>query len=133
MPDTDPVENPNIYRAIKKKRWYVPTERKVLSAAFLLKEGEVGLSVLKRVGCAQGDDGCIAHLRECYGEFVLETQNVLDLDLRLVDDDPAGPEFSDNHAEIHGLPPYDTPKEAEDAATPLALMATLHYDRDGRY
>ena len=78
MPDIDPVENPNIYRAIRKRRWYVPRERRVLSAAFILRPAEVGLSVLKQVNdCSP--DVCLAGLNECYGEFILETQRILGL------------------------------------------------------
>jgi hypothetical protein len=131
MPDTDPVENPNIYRAISKKRWYVAAEQRVLSAAFLLRAGERGISVLKRDGCSV--DVCRADLGTCEGEFILETQRVLALGLTLWDDEPDDPQFNENHAEILGLPPYENPKEAEDAATPLAAMARLHYDRHNNY
>jgi hypothetical protein len=131
MPDTDPVENPSIYRAISKKRWYVAAEQRVLSAAFMLREGERGISVLKRDGCSV--DICRAGLGRCEGEFILETQRVLALGLTLSDDEPGDPQFSENHAEIIGLPPYENPQRAEDAATPLAAMARLHYDRHGNY
>ena len=116
MPDTDPVENPNIYRAISKKRWYVVSEQRVLSAAFLRREGERGISVLKRDGCSV--EVCRAGLGMCEGEFILETHQVLALGLTLWDDEPDDPQFNENHAEILGLPPYENLREAEDAARP---------------
>ena len=39
--------------------------------------------------------------------------------LTLWDDEPDDPQFNENHAELLGLPPYENPLEAEDAATPL--------------
>jgi hypothetical protein len=132
MSDTDPVENPNIYRAISKRRWYVPAERRVLSIAFIRRPTEEGVSLLKRVdGCSP--DNCLSNLGKCFGEFILETERILALGLRLVDDELDNPEFSPNHAEIRGLPPPENEKAAEDAATPLARMARLHYDRHGKY
>lgn len=132
MPETDPVENPNIYRAISKRRWYVPRERRVLSIAFIRRPTDEGVSVLKRVdGCSR--DNCLSNLRECFGEFILGTERVLALGLRILDDEPDNPGFSPNHAEIHGLPPPEDEKAAEDAATPLAQMARLHYDRHGKF
>jgi hypothetical protein len=131
MPDTDPVENPNIYRAISKKRWYVAAEQRVLSAAFMLRDGERGISVLKRDGCSV--DVCRAGLGTCEGEFILETQQILALGLTIGNDEPDAPQFNENHAEILGLPPHENPREAEDAATLLAARARLHYDRHNNY
>src|SRR5450759_3799741 len=103
MPDTDPVENPNIYRAISKRRWYVTAEHRVLSIAFIRRPTEPGVSVLKRVdGCSPHN--CLATLDSCFGEFILQTQRVLDLGLRLVEEELDDPEFNPNHAEIRGLP-----------------------------
>ncbi len=64
-----------------------------------LRPTEVGLSVLKRVrDCSP--DVCLAGLNECFGEFILETQRVLGLELRVLEDEEENPAFSENHAEI---------------------------------
>lgn len=131
MPETDSVQFPRLYRAIKKKRWYDPVERKVLSAAFMLRLGETGLSVLKAVGCSR--ENCLAALNECYGEFVLETEPVRGLGLEVFDDKSESPTYSPNHAEITGLPPFEEKLRAEDRATELVTISILHYDRYDSY
>lgn len=130
MPRTDSQRYPCIYRAITKKRWYQLGERRILSAAFMLKEKETGLSVLKTVGCSR--DNCLATLNECYGEFVLETERVRDLGLEVDDDEPDAPNYSPNHAEITGLP-FDDKLQAENRATELVNLASLYYDRYSEY
>ena len=134
MPETDSAQYPRIYRAIAKKRWYDASSRKVSSAAFVLRSGEAGLSVLKTVGCSR--EICLAGLR-CYREFVLETDRVRDLGLEVVDDEPNAPDFSQNHAEINQIPINPTTLEeirrAEDLATDIADLSTVHYDRYDTY
>src|SRR6266849_2815597 len=98
MPETDSALYPRIYRAVTKKRWYDVTSRRVSSAAFVLRSRETGLSVLKTVGCSR--EICIAGQRDCYGEFVLETNRVRGLGLGVVDDELDATDFSPNHAEI---------------------------------
>jgi hypothetical protein len=132
MADTDPVENPNVYRAISKRRWYVPAERRVLSIAFIRRPTEEGLSLLKRVdGCSR--ENCLSNLNRCFGEFILRTEQILALGLKLREDEPGDVDFNPNHTEIRGLPPPQDEKAAEDAATPLAQMARVHYDRHGKF
>lgn len=131
MPETDPVLYPHLYRGISKKRWYISAEQKVLSAAFKLRPGEAGLSVLKRDGCSVGV--CLAERNECYGEFSVETQNVLAMGLDVIEDEPDDPNHSDIHAEIRGLPPFEDELKAEDVATELSELASLHYDRLGKF
>jgi hypothetical protein len=135
MPETDSAQYPNIFRAILKRRWYDVSSRRVSSEAFKLRSTDTALSVLKAVGCSR--DNCLAHLDPCYGEFVLETNRVRGLGPGLVDDDPEAPDFSENHAEITQIPINPTTDEerlrAEDLATDLANLSTLHYDRHNSY
>ena len=131
MPETDVVLYTCLYRGIDKKRWYVTTEQKVLSAAFKLKPEEPGLSVLKAVGCSVTI--CLAGRNECYGEFSLVTERVLALGLRVLDDEPDDPHYSESHAEIRGLPPFEDELRAEQLATALSEIASLHYDRFGKF
>jgi hypothetical protein len=72
-------------------------------------------------------------MRECYGEFVLETESVRALGLGVVDDDADSPDYQDNHAEITGLPPYENKKLAEDRAGELTEISALHWDRFDRF
>ncbi len=118
-----------------KRSWYDAASQRVLSAAFVLRGQDTGLSVLKAVGCSPQD--CLADLNRCFGEFVVETDRVMGLGLRVVDDEPDAADFSDNHAEIIGIPagratPEDV-KIAEDFASELAELSTLHYDRHDSY
>jgi hypothetical protein len=135
MPDTDSAQHPNIFRAVTKKRWYDATSRRVSSWAFKLRSRDTGLSVLKAVGCSR--EICLAAQRDCFGEFVLETARVRDLGLAVVDDEPDAPDFSENHAEITRIPinptTFDEKQRAEDLATELANLSTLHYDRHNSY
>jgi hypothetical protein len=135
MPRTDSVLHPRVYRAITNKRWYDVIERKIDSAAFVLRPQDTGLFVLKSVGCSH--QICRASQRQCYGEFMLETNRVRDLGLGVVDDEPGSPNFSENHAEITQIPINPTTFEerqlAEDLATDLAELSTLYYDRYDRY
>src|SRR5437588_9108143 len=130
MPDTDPAQFPNIYRAITRKSWYNAATRKVSHAAFILRTQEAGLSVLKAVGCSR--DICLASQRDCFGEFVLETTRVRNLGLRVVDDRPNAPDFSENHAEITNIPTspvtFEEKKLAEHLAYDLAEISILHHD-----
>jgi hypothetical protein len=135
MPETDSAQHPAIFRAITKKRWYDAIERRVSSAAFVLRAQETGLSVLKTVGCSR--EICLARQRDCFGEFVLETNRVRDLGLRVIDDEPDALDFSENHAEITQIPINPTTLEekrrVEDLATDLAELSALHYDRYDSY
>lgn len=47
MPDTDSAQFPGIYRAIMKRAWYDAASQRVISAAFVLRGQDTGLSVLK--------------------------------------------------------------------------------------
>lgn len=127
MAHTDIARHPTVYRGIDKKRWYIKEQQRVSSAAFMLREGEPGISVIKQDGCSR--EVCLANRRDCFGEFRLASQRVLALGFTLEDDDPATADFSENHAEIRGLPPFEDPLRAEGAATELADIASLHYDR----
>lgn len=135
MPETDSTQYPRIYRAVTKRRWYDVTSRRVVSAAFRLRSRDTGISVLKTVGCSQ--EKCLAGQRDCYGEFVLETNRVRSLGLGVVDDEADAPEFSPNHAEIKQIPinptTFEEIRRAEDLATDLADLSTLYYDRYDSY
>jgi hypothetical protein len=135
MPETDSAQYPNIFRAILKKRWYDVSSRRVSNEAFKLRSTDTGLSVLKIVGCAR--EICLADLNPCFGEFIVQTDRVIDLGLEVVDDDPKAPDFSENHAEIIGIPINSTTleekKRAEDFASELAALSSLHYDRNDSY
>lgn len=139
MPETDASLHPRLYRAIRKHRWYDKENRQVLPIAFELRESDEGkLSVLKSVNCSPGGrENCYAGLGTCYGEFVLPTEGVRSLDLAVHDDDLDDPRYSENHANIVGVPepPYtdDTLKQAEDLQAQLAELSSLHYDREHRY
>ena len=132
MPDIDPAKHKNIYRAIRTTRWYDTAARRVLSGAFILRPTDEGLSVLKHVeGCSR--DVCLADLNRCFGEFILETESVLALEFTIREDEENDPHYSENHAEIRGVPRPENAKAAEDAATSLAALAQLHFDRCGRF
>ena len=132
MPETDSAQYPNLFRAILKKRWYDVRSRRISSEAFKLRSQDTGLSVLKAVGCSP--EICLAGQRDCFGEFVLETARVRELGLEVVDDEPDGPDFSENHAEITRIPTTsEEKKRAEDLATDLAALSTLHHDRYDYY
>jgi len=130
MADTDSAQFPRIYRAITNKRWYDAVERKVLSTAFKLRSTDTGVSVLKVVGCSR--EVCVANL-SCVGEFVLETERVRGLGLNVVDDEPEALDFTENHAEINGIPINPATEEeirrAEHLADDLANLSSLHFDR----
>lgn len=135
MPEMDSAQYPLIYRAVTKKRWYDVASRKVLSAAFMLRSRDTGLSVLKTVGCSR--EMCLAGQHDCYGEFMLETSRVKGLGLEVVDDEPDASDFSPNHAEINQIPinpaTFEEKRRAEDFATELADLSTLYYDRYNSY
>jgi hypothetical protein len=135
MPETDSAHHPRIYRAITRKSWYDANSRRVSHAAFVLRSRDTGLSVLKAVGCSR--DNCVASLDTCFGEFVLDINQVRDLGLMVVDDEPDSPDFSENRAEIIEIPINPVTDEeklrAEDLATDLANLSTLHYDRYDNY
>ncbi len=135
MPETDSAQYPNIFRAISKKRWYDGSSRRVSNEAYKLRPADTGLSFLKIVGCAQ--ENCLARLNPCFGEFIIQTNRVIDLGLEVVDDDPEAPDFSENHAEIIGIPvnpmTLEEKKRVEDFASELAALSFLHYDRNDSY
>ena len=135
MPKTNPEQFPTIYRAIAKRSWYDAESKRVLSAAFILRSQDKGISILKAVDCSRED--CLAGLNTCFGEFALETARVVALGLEVVDDEPNAEDFSDNHAEIIGIPvgreTHEEVKAAEDFASELAELSTLHYDREDKY
>ena len=116
MPDISPSEHPNLYRAIKKPRWF-----KVQSMAFRLRPAtdrrpiETALSVIVTADCTKKI--CKARQDPCYGEFVLETAAVTNR-WRVELTQP-------NHAKIHGLPLFGSDEVAiEDAASDLANLIT---------
>lgn len=135
MPETDSTQYPHIYRAVTKKRWYDDSSRRVLWLAFRLRPREISLSVLKTIGCSL--EACLAGQRDCFGEFVLETNRVRGLGLGVIDDEPDAPDFSPSHAEINQIPINPTTDEeirrAEDLATDLADLSSLYYDRYDSY
>ena len=124
MPETDSAKYPSVFRAISKKRWYEVSSRRVSAEAFKLRSTDTGLSVLKIVGCAR--EICLATLDPCFGELILQTNRVILLGLEVVDDDPEASDFSENHAEIIGIPANPTTleekKRAEDFASELAAL-----------
>ncbi|MDQ2855147.1 MAG: hypothetical protein M3R68_02370 [Acidobacteriota bacterium] len=64
----------------------------------------------------------------------METARVRKLGLGVVDDEPDAPDLSENHAEIIRIPTTsEDKKRAEDLATDLAAVSTLHYDRHDIY
>jgi hypothetical protein len=135
MPETDSAQHPNIFRAILKRRWYDVSSRRVSSEAFKLRATETGLSVLKVVGCLR--ENCIAQLDPCFGEFVLDTNQVRGFGMTVIDDEPDAPDFSENHAEITSIPldpvTLEEKKRAEDLASVLAEISSLHFDRYDKY
>lgn len=121
-----------------KKRWYDVISQTVNPVAFVLKikKAETGISVFKDVRyCSR--DNCIGQFNECFGEFILETEATRALGLEVIDDDPAIEAFSENHAEIIGIPvnptTADAKRRAEDFAENLASIARLHHDRFGSF
>jgi len=135
MPDTDSSLHPHIYRAISKRGWYDVIGQAVTTAAFEYRSGEQEISVVKTVNCTT--ERCDGRLNTCFGEFILETDRVRELGLRVEDDDPDMQAYWENHASILGIPVNpDTEEEAqraEDLRTFLARIARLHYDRRGRF
>ncbi len=135
MPETDFAQYPNIFRAISKPRWYDVRSRRVSGEAFKLRSTDTGLSVLKAVDCSR--DNCLAGLDRCLGEFVLDTDQVRELGLKVVDDEPDAPNYSENHAEITNIPfnpvTLEEKKRVEDLASALAEISRLHYDRYDKY
>jgi len=135
MPQTDPTKHAIIFRAIARKGWYDATSGTVSGFAFKLRSRELGLSVLKAAGCSR--ENCLAGLNQCFGEFHLEMNRVRDLGLEVVDDNPDAADFSENHAEIVGIPidpvTVEDKQRAEDLASDLADFSSLYYDRFGSY
>jgi hypothetical protein len=96
-PPVDPVRNPVLYRSISKKKYYRNNE--INKEAFIVEGTHKDLStILDKTGCSI--TVCIAGLNTCFGEFHLNTIRVLDLGLRVLLDDPADSEYSENHASI---------------------------------
>jgi hypothetical protein len=122
MPEIDSSKFPRLYRAISRRAWI-----NQISAAFRLKEGEDALSVILWSDCTK--DACDAQLNTCFGEFVLETQSVNNLGLRVEPDLPEASDYRENHANIFGLPPYGSnEKEIEDIISALEekIIGTQH-------
>lgn len=114
MPDFNSSQYPLLYRAISKRGWLED-----LTAAFMRKPDEDGLSVLISVNCSV--DICSANLNKCFGEYVLPSDGVERLGLTIKLDSPNDPFYSENHAEILGLPLRDAdPQMAEYLASLLA-------------
>ena len=116
MPDISHSEHPNLYRAIKKRRWL-----KVQSMAFRLRAAtewrpiETALSVIVTANCTKKI--CQARQDPCFGEFVLETAAVTSR-WRVELTQP-------NHAKIHGLPLFGSDEVAiEDAASDFVDLIT---------
>jgi len=111
MLDISPTEHPLLYRAIKSRSWFAQT-----SAAFLLRQNELGISVIFSANCTK--TVCDAGQNKCFGELVLETLAVITYGWGVNKDDP-------NHGEILGLPPYESElRIREDAASDLAELVT---------
>jgi hypothetical protein len=106
MVAVNPSEHPLLYRAILSPRWL-----RLRKAAFRLRgatefrPAEKDLSVLLFVNCTKADCD-IPRARDCRGEFVLKTEDVI-ADRWLVEkDEPAGYRSRPKHAGILGLPPH---------------------------
>jgi hypothetical protein len=101
MSDFDSSQYPVIYRAISKKG-----ALELPHLAFFRRAGEEGLSVLLAVNC--GLATCEANrcfgFNTCYGEYELSTERVQKLGLTIRLDSPDSPDYSENHAEIIGIP-----------------------------
>src|SRR5258705_8644933 len=136
MPPTDATRYSQIYRAITRGGWFDVSLQRVASVSFALNfdRNETGISLVKEVGCSV--DECVGGFRTCFGEFRMLTQSIIDLGLSVVDDNEDDPDYDANHAQITGLPLGR--EEADELArenfySSLADLATLHYDRKGRY
>ena len=81
--------------------------------------GGAGISVVKDVACSALI--CVAGLGSCFGEFVLETEVAIRLGLRVVDDEAEARDFSENHAEIKGIPVNPATEEEMKAEVDHAL------------
>lgn len=135
MPSTDAARYPQLYRAIKKKRVYDLITQTVLSGAFALNlDRETGVSLLKEVGCSV--DECHGRFNTCFGEFVISLADIRALGLEVMDDELDAQPFDANHAEIIGIPLGEDEADTlarENLYSALADLATLHYDRYGRF
>jgi hypothetical protein len=134
MPPTDATRYPQLYRAIKKKRFYDLITQTVLSGAFALNlDRETGVSLLKDVGCSA--DECHGGFNTCFGEFGVGLKDIRALGLEVMDDEPNAPTFDANHAEIIGIPLGEDEADTlarENLYSALADLATLYFDRYGR-
>ncbi len=136
MPPTDATRYPVIYRAVLKARYYDVELRKVVPGAFALRleKDEEALSLLKEVGCSLAE--CFGGFDTCFGEFRLDIQSVTNLGLAVVDDDDDDPDYRENHVQITGIPTgltFEDDLVRENLYTALADLASLHYDRKGRF
>ena len=131
MPSTDALRYPQLYRAIKKKRVYDIVTQTVLSGAFALNlDRETGVSLLKEVGCSVAE--CRGRFKTCFGEFVIDLDDIRSLGLEVMDDEPADEAYDPNHAQITRLPLGAEQADMlarENLYSALADLATLHYDR----
>jgi len=116
MPDISSSDYPNLYRAIRSRRWL-----NVRSMAFKLRPAgesrpiEKALSMIVSADCTK--EVCQAQQNTCFGEFALETLEVT----RRWRVELTGP----NHAEIQGLPLFGSDELAiEDAASDLVDLIT---------
>ena len=97
-----------LFRAMTRKRWV--QNNQVLAAAFVLREGEKGLSV-----DIHSPNSAVSNLRETYGVAELKSTGVRDLGLKIeVDDEP--------HALLIGLLDI-TPNEANRLASQLSRLS----------
>jgi hypothetical protein len=129
MPDFDSSQYPIIYRAIS-KRGALPFPAGTPWMAFLRRPNEEGLSVLLSVNCSAGN--CEANksldLKKCYGEYALSSEKVEELGLTIKLDSPDAPDYSNNHAEIIGLPIHDPDAENDDERLAAQTWATRLVD-----
>jgi hypothetical protein len=104
MPDFDSPQHPILYRAISKKGALDdPT------LAFLRRGDEEGLSVLLSVNCSPSvceANQCFG-FNKCFGEYGLASDKIEGLGLRIKLDTPGEPDYSENHAEIIGVPIWE--------------------------
>ena len=120
----DPSQYPFLYRAISRKRYVDKETGEALADAFFRMGDEDSLSVILSANCSK--EVCDATLRTCFGEFVLETQQVMELGLRVICDSPFHPKYSANHANIFMVPfKDDDPQRADDLATELAAISKV--------
>jgi len=104
-----------VLRALIRARHFDRVNRRILAAAFMLRENEEGLSVSYDSTPQQ----CAAGFNKCHGVASLHVGRIRDLGLDVIPDEP-------RHANIVGLPHREhDPAEAERFARQLQKQARL--------